>query len=252
MPEILACGWQKNAPIYCLDANLLRDLKETDVPNKEELLGETWVALPLLILLFPKNSIHTPDNAVLDYALVNFSDRESPEDGEGEFMGVPIPAFKQDHRYNLSWCGMDSKGCTWFGAIGINDGKIIKTHPPNLGDREIDAKDLEFLESMENLVWNILLLMAYEPETVQTGSYSASQNRRGHLEANSRFWSPRFLKEREAPSKAHKARQKVNYPDKRASPHPHQRKMHWKRVAVGEGRSQRKWVRIKKNQIAAL
>jgi len=69
----------QDAPIYCLNTELLRAFEQSDVEQNSRLLADLRPPLPTFILLFPQNSITTPEGGVLDYCVVHLSDMDHPE-----------------------------------------------------------------------------------------------------------------------------------------------------------------------------
>lgn len=249
--------YDEMAPTYCLDAGLLKELRQTEILGQKHLLRDLSINLGCFLLVLPDNAIKTGNGANLSYCIVNTI---NPDYIKGVIERYQIKESTRSQilteRPNLytqvSWSSVDDSGCTWYSAKGIDKDGEIFGRGYDMGRNEITDGDRQFLADVENLVFNVLLLLSYEPEIITEYRERVKGFNPRQPQNKERYWYPRWLAEPPV--------MKVRYVycgspqtnsdgTKRASPHPHLRKAHWKRVPIGPGKCERKWVRIRSTDV---
>lgn len=242
-----ALWFTQSAPIYCIKEELLNTILNTDILDSSEVLKDIECPIPSFILMFPKNKIISAENTSVDFCVVHFGDANKPELSQGEKYGVTVPFIYQEHEINIHWSSVDLVGTVWFSGMGLLKDGSIAFEDNSIGRNKIDEGDRAFLKLMRSVVLQVFLLLQYEPEilgdvapeetpTPKTKGFSKPKN-----QDKEKILYPRWINE---PSRKSASRPKVIASGSHASPVTHWRRGHWRRVATGEGRTDRKWVRI--------
>ena len=162
----------------------------------------------------------------------HWSDSNQPEYSTGEFEGIRVPMFKQEHPIQINWCFYTGQGSTWFSGTGIGeDGELLYKRNKSLGTIEIDDDDEKMIRSITNIIFQVLLTLVVYPE-LETPLHTSKVNHRKRRKKSSKqqqWWNPRILgAEFESSSKLRKV---TTGAGSHSSPRPHWRKSHWRRVA---------------------
>ena len=235
-----ALWFVQDAPMYCLNKELLRAFEQSDVEQNSGLLADLRPPLPTFILLFPQNSIKTPEFGVLDFCVVHLSDVEHPEYSIGEAFGIEVPYLKHEHDRNLHWSGVDTKEVVWFSGCGLkDDGRVIHSRR-DLGEEKTTDQDHDFLSKIRSVILQCILTLTYAPELLEKEPVKVGTTRKYgmRLDHEPTWRYPRWL------GKEYSTHSSSNG-GTHASPRSHWRAGHWRRVVVGSRELQeRKWVWI--------
>lgn len=231
-----------NSPIYCLSKDLLRAFERTDFDFSSSLLKDLNPPLPTFLLLFPQNSVISPDGYPLDHLIVHLADRDHPDWSEAKGYGYSVPYLRVKDQRNLHFSGVSAEGTCWFGGSDLDSEGILTVGDSELGSTPMTSLDAEFTNYLRSVVVQCLLALTYRPDLldlpvdpVQRGKGRAVQTAR----AKERFLSPRWLGKDYKPASSGAAR------GTHASPTAHWRRGHWRRAAVGaRSEGQRKWTWI--------
>lgn len=240
----LALWFTQHAPVYCLRENLLESLLNTDITDSAEILKDLEPTIPTFILLFPKDKIISPEGSAVEFCVIHLSKKNQPEYSQGKAYGVEVPYLKHDHPINMHWSAIENEGIGWYSGTGLTaDGKIEFSNV-SVGQSKINQNDINFLAQMRSIVLQVFLLLQYEPDILKdvradetpTPKVQGFQRQK----TTEKFLYPRWIDEpvRKARKISSEAR------GTHASPVTHWRRGHWKTVPCGEGRADRKWVRI--------
>lgn len=245
----LALWMIKDAPIYCLNKDLIGALIETTLDNLEKILPDLPVALPTFLLLLPPEALQTPQGDSIEYMVVHVSQKHEPENSQGaspKYPGIEIKNLKHESNLLIDCSAVDSGGFIWLTGVNLEtDGSISFEKGDNRGSAPMSQDDLDFTNSLRVLFIQILLLITYVPDLL-TDSSEADLPTKGRgfskpskgTEPTQRY--PRWL------GKNHKTAIEVNMPQggTHKSPETHWRKGHFKKVAIGKNRMDRKVVWI--------
>lgn len=256
---LLSSLWYKNnSPIYCLERGLFRELKQTEITSHKYLLKELDPSITQFILVLPENAVITPAIDALSFVIVDSINIKNYV-GVKDIEVLPpesqrwIEGIEKQYEYQMCWSAIDDGGSVWYSGRGVDrEGNLVSSNE-QIGRDALNDRDREFIGVVENLIFNVLLLLTYEPETV-TEYREASKGFKPKTEAKEgkeKFWYPRWIAEppEMKVQYVYQKKDKDSPGGHRASPHPHMRKAHWKRVRCGERGMDRKWVRIKSSQV---
>lgn len=234
----------QHAPIYCLKESILNSIINTDIENSAEVLRDLQPTIPSFILLFPKGKLLSSDNSPVTFCIIHLSDKNHPEYSQGNAYGIEVPYLQHEHDINVHWSTVDEEGTVWFSGAGLYPDGKVEVSENSVGLHKVNARDKDFLAQMRSIVLQVFLLLQYEPESlgdVQAAETPAPKVRGFQRpKTTEKFLYPRWIDEpvRKAP------RNYSQTTKNHASPVTHWRRGHWKTVACGEGRADRKWVRI--------
>lgn len=243
VPKLMACAlalwWAKDMPLYCLSTPLLRAIEQTVVAQKKDLFQNWEPPLPGLLVLLPKNAIHTPEGP-LDYLLIECFSSRKPE-WYTEWKRNVLALIPDGHiTEQISCCCVDEAGYAWHCEIAMIDGQIVERGMKS----NITKVEEPTIELLKNLALNILLILSYRPEliTSDTGAQiSLSRGSgRGQRRGQKTVLTPRWL------GKNYQvARRLVVLPQgSHARPQTHWRKGHWRFIEPGEGKRWKKGKQI--------
>jgi hypothetical protein len=231
----------QDAPLYCISAELLEAFAQTDILDRPGLLQGLEAPIPTFILLPPIGALKTPAGDAVEYMIIHVSDRRYPERSRGKSAEFAIDLPRLEHQEEIVvHCGVsDESGIVWFGGIGVlPDGSL--QFEKNITD-EHEAGDPAFMAMMRSLSLQAILALQYQPELLsdeppppRPKGFSRSKQPQPTCR------SPRWL------GKDFKAKTQDSAPGTgtHASPRTHWRRGHLRRVAIGEGRCDRKVVWI--------
>jgi hypothetical protein len=240
----LALWFLQAAPIYALKTELFQSFDRTDISVDKGLLADLQPPIPTFILLFPCNSLISPDKSPLDWVVVHLTSRDNMEASHGEGFGYVLPDLQAEDNapFNLHWGGYDASDTTWFGGSGIDESGAILQPKRSLGRTAMNEADRLFTDRVRSIVIQVMLTLTYRPDLMEqpVGAARAHTNRRPAKAST--VLSPRWLS---TPSVVER-RTAVKGIGHHASPTTHWRRGHWRRTVVGPRNStQRKWVWIK-------
>ena len=239
-----------NAPAYCVQTALLRQLEQTDIPYDTKLLAGISL-LPSALFLLPENALQTPEGASVNWFLASFSDLESPLDATYRHWRFPQSQHEAGVIRNLGAALLDTQGTVWWVGNKVDaDGTLRRSPARSLGLSPLKAEEIEWMQSITDLTLQLILLASspdgnVDLEAIKTpGGGDASSPPKKKAE---RFWRPRFLRledlQDERPRRARASSQGPG--GTHSSPRTHWRRGHWRNQPVGAGRQGRelRWIR---------
>lgn len=244
----LGLWFVQGAPLYCISTPLLRAFEQTDIHEKQSLLEDLNPPLATMLLLFPANSIKTPDGAPLDFAVVHLADKRWPQLSTGEACGFKVPYLDHEHEINVHWSGISADETCWFSGMGLKHDGTILTSDEQLGSSVCTAEDRAFLAKMRSIILQCLLGLTYRPdlfenEPIPSSGGAGRKHKPSHQKERGPLY-PRWIGK-------HYSKPIPAGVGSHASPREHWRKGHWKRVAIGVGRIERRWVWIEPTFVSA-
>lgn len=238
---------QTQAPVYWLSPSLLESILYSDLPK--------WISavkrpVQLGILMLPENTIYSPDREAIDYiAFRHTLAQEIPP--VVSFNGQKIVVGTKDNDYIL--CTTATRTGTVYATnfgLQMSEEEDALSYGEShfeaynaLGIELDENAENNFLRLMESIVLQALLLMQLQPQIVTTSSLTQSVPGLGfgklklQKEPNE-IWSPNWI------GKDYQKRQTqaTATSTAHASPRPHWRRGHFRRVAVGpREQNQRQW-----------
>lgn len=238
------CLWfLTDSPIYCINSDLLRDLLETDVDKLSAIasLSDT-VPLHTLMLVFP-HWFKSPDGHSVRYAILHWGDRNNPEQSIASGYGLSLPYWPQEYEINIHLCFSCNLGqIIWFSGTGLEDGELKINKDFAIGNLAINQQEMEFIDQMRSLAIQTFLLLAYKPELLDNQSLSSNNgfgnvSRKQNQKQNQKRY-PRML------GKSYERKYQSVGTGSGIKQRSHVRRGHWREVACGTGRKQRKlkWI----------
>ena len=240
----------KDAPIYCIDRNLLESLLDENLDNLQQKLIGLPIAIPTFLVLFPQGSLPTPDGKFIEYMVVHTSKKNDPKHSQGYSKKYDMEATYVTHESSIlmdccsvSSGSIDSKA-SWFAGVDLEPDGTISFEGEEEEDLEsISLDDLGFIKSLRILILQFSLLLAYKPELLEGCNQNDFATKgRGFAKPNDKqgihYRYPRWIgKNYESSSNS-----ATNATHK--SPIAHWRRGHWHKYYYGEGRKQVKniWV----------
>jgi hypothetical protein len=244
----LALWFVQDAPIYCLTPEIVDAFDRTDVLHKPQVMMHWKPSLPSFFLALPEHFV-TPDGGKFDYLLVSNTSSEHPEWHQGRWKHGEVEE-KPEVTDNLLFhiCTVDSHETVWTSATAIDSqGNLIYQKDANFGSAKLsDAvacgaeRHRDFIETIRNLVLNVMLAIEHTPELFATVTESETKSKgfgNNQKPQLARFprWIGKDYRTKSEPSDAI-----------RGSVRSHWRRGHWRILESGEGRrwkeSKRLWI----------
>jgi hypothetical protein len=233
----------QDAPLYCLSTDLLRAFENADLSNVFELFEGFEPSLPTFLVALPSNAVRTAEGSALSFLCVHVSERDRPELSIAEGYGLKVPYLNHDGQMHVHLSSLDSVGVTLISGLTADQEGQLYDSGKILSAQELSSSDISDANRMKKIALQCLLALAYSPELFDDADSSSSVTkgtRQPRKQQRSLARSPRWLRPRVAPS--------VRRPEQgggHASPRPHWRSAHERRVPVGpRARNERKVVRI--------
>jgi hypothetical protein len=236
-------------PIYCIQRDMLEDCKKITLPNTVGLLDDFDQSLNRFVICFPEGSMPTPEGNNLEFVVVSFSCRDTlgSSTSVGGFILQVHPERFDD--LAVSWCGVDSLGVTWTGHVSANKGEAVRAKTGRLRGMALDDGDHKFIAGVDRIILLCMLSLNFEPELVEeatAGDFSQgvgfnSQKARAAQADADRLIPARWI------GRKYKPMPTVRTPHQGGThrrPKAHYRGPHARRVAIGKGRTDRKWIRV--------
>lgn len=221
----------QNAPIYCLSIDLLRAFEQADLSNLYELFEGFETSLPTFLIALPENALRTTEGASMSFLCVHIADEEHPELSMAEGYGIKIPYLEHDGWKNIHISSTDSHCGTWVSGLTVNRRGKLYDSRAIIGTQSLSVSDISDADRIKKVGLQCLLALAYSPEllAVEEAASLARRTSKRHQRRDIRAArSPRWLR-----SPAPKPRPRPNQGGSHASPRPHWRLPHERRVPVG-------------------
>lgn len=233
----------QDAPLYCLSIDLLRAFEQADLSNVYELFKGFETNLPTFMIALPENAVRMQEGGALSFLCVHIANRDRPELSIAEGYGLKVPYLDHEGQKNLHISAIDSQSITWVSGLTVNrEGKLYDSGKI-LSAQGLSAADLSDADRMKKIGLQCLLALAYSPELLEgaggPGS-TAKTTKRHRPRAHPQPRSPRWLRSQSAPPI-----RRPHQGGSHASPRPHWRAAHERRVPVGpREKGDRKVVKI--------
>ena len=219
---------KEQAPVYWLDANLFEALQHTDVPD--------FVDLPLVVpagIIMLPSPLRTAEGRSIHYLpFLHISAQELAKNLPRELTA----AIKGEQ--TLCVTGFDGE-FDYVRTAHIVEGKgLDRDANEQMQGMTLQNPDTELVHRFTDLVFQILLVMATQQHLVKEAVPKNRRTAQGFGKAYDTFLNPIWI----GRNYAHSSNSSANVPQgTHASPQTHWRRGHWRRVAIGPGRRQRKW-----------
>ena len=238
----------KDAPIYCLDNQLLQQFQQTDIGDENLIFRDLSSQIPLhsLMLLLPSKTLVSPDGGYVDFLNIHCSHIRHPEWSEGEKYGISPHFLCHEHDISLHYGCVDTKGIIWFSGWGINEGDgVIHQNPISYGTAKVGPNDDRFVRELRSLTMQCLMFLCFEKPEIDNVTFKETVNTTGFSsfkQPKEKCLYPRWLRDtkNQNPQIRHTKENSSH-----SSPSPHWRRGHWRRSAVGKGKVDRRWNWIK-------
>ena len=239
----LAQWFLQDAPMYCLSIELLRAFENADFSNLYELFDGFETSLPTFMIALPENALMTAEGASMSFLCVHIASEDHPELSIAEGYGIKVPYLKHEGWKNVHISTIDSLCATWVSGLTVNRRGKLYDSGAILGAQPLTSTDISDSDRMKKIGLQCLLALAYSPELL-TGSEATSSTRRiskhRQHQATTTARQPRWLR-----SPAVRTMPRPHQGGSHASPRPHWRSAHERRVPVGpRAQGGRKVVRI--------
>ena len=233
----------QDAPLYCLSTDLLRAFENADLSNVFELFQGFETSLPTFLVALPNNAVRTVEGSTLSFLCVHVSERDRPELSVAEGYGLKVPYLDHDGQMHVHLSSMDSIGVTLISGLTVAQEGRLYDSGQIMSAQDLSASDISDANRMKKIALQCLLALAYSPELFDESDGFSSVTRgtsQHRKQKHPSTRSPRWL------------RSPVSQPGRRsrqggshASPRPHWRSAHERRVPVGpRAKNERKVVRI--------
>lgn len=237
---------QKDIPVYWLEKDWLKMMLSTDLPS---VIGDFKIPFNEALLLLPDNLIISPDKFPCQWLYFKYIPA-------GEIWNdLKIEGNQYKNPYILKSVPQTVDKITWvtslYGLIyqstlEINQGEINRGNfdtfncPASLHLQQADIlTEDRFIHNLNDLILKMLLFLQVYPDILN--ELIVNESSKIHLPKNKKNLkrSPRWIKNTQLVSISYSAK------GSHRSPKTHFRRGHIKRVAIGEGRKERKWIWIK-------
>ena len=249
--------YQKEIPLYWLDKDLLQLLLETDLPP---IIGDLKIPFKEALILLPTNIFYSPDNLPLNWFFFKHLDINETW-GEFELenkMGNEPHLIKMEPVSNqkVIWVS-NLKTVMYKGEQNLINGELYRAGVRILVDSDSLETDREkervFARTIDDLVIKMLLFLQIYPQIFEDMEENSEQfllkssklSKSQQVRMNKfKKRQPRWIKQlQKKPIHSNIAN------ETKASPKAHFRRGHMRRVAVGEGRLERRWTWIKPTMV---
>jgi len=236
----LALWFAQDAPLYCLTPEIVEAFDRTDVLHKPQVMMNWKPSLPSFFLALPEH-FATPDGGKIDFLLVSNTSPEHPEWHQGQWKHGEIEEKPEVTENLFHICTVDSHETVWTSVTGIDDkGNLVYEKNANFGSAKLSELDRKFLETIRNLVLNVMLSIEHTPELFATVTESETTKSRGFANPKTQLARfPRWI------GKNYQSKSERSNPNViRGSVRSHWRRGHWRVLEAGERwkQSKRIWI----------
>lgn len=235
----------QDAPLYCLSTDLLRAFENADLSNVFELFKGFETSLPTFLIALPNNAVRTEEGSALSFLCVHVSERDRPELSIAEGYGIKVPYLNHEGQMHVHLSSLDSTGVTLISGLTADDDGQLYDSGKILSAQDLSESDLSDASRMKKIALQCLLALAYSPELFDESDGSSAGVRGTGQHRKQRHPSPRnprWLRPQMVQSSARRPTQGGSH----ASPRPHWRSAHERRVPVGpREKNARKIVKIR-------
>ena len=233
----------QDAPVYCLSIDLLRAFENADLSNVLELFRGFEASLPTFLVALPDNAVRTAEGSALSFLCVHVSERDRPELSIAEGYGLKVPYVEHDGPMHVHLSSMDSIGVTLISGLTVDEKGQLYDSGRILNPQDLSASDISDANRMKKIALQCLLALVYSPELLDESGDSSSVAKtagRPQRQKKSSVRSPRWLRPQFSRSVCLSGQGGSH-----ASPRPHWRSAHEKRVPIGpREKNERKVVKI--------
>ncbi|WP_368008427.1 hypothetical protein [Laspinema palackyanum] len=228
-------------PVWWLDKDLFEAFEASDLPKA---IADLRISVPFGIIMLPRDRIINPDNDSCNWVFFQYLPQgfRFPVMRFGLDIIESMP-FKCDH---FKWATILKNGGSYASIIELAGDQLIHGDFDIINGGVIDAnedRDLEqqFQDRLEKIVLQTLLYLQVRPDDLISPtkvSVSTKGQGFGGGKAKSDRLTPLIVGQKFQPQTE---RTSHNPHSTHATPRTHWRRGHWRRVAMGEGRQERKW-----------
>lgn len=243
-----------NTPIYALDRATLELFENSSIANRSELFEDSAVETAPIsyCVLLPCGAFATGGGAHLEVlwieSLQNNTDAEIKVDFAFTLNGCYGQRIPPGAR-QITTTGMDTEAVMW-GVTNLYPEHIATDPRIDLGSSGQTPQDVATMDRIRELSLQILLAIEYLPGSVGVTAPTNFKKGFGKTSTASTVWHPRRLRI-ERKQYLSSGKESAVSEGTRKSPRSHWRKYHWRRVAVGTGRSARQWRLIQRTYVNA-
>jgi len=243
-----ALWFLKDAPLYCVRIELLRELQQTDLDVKPTLLRDLQPPLSTICFLLPENSMRSPEGGVIDYLVVHVADVGSRAESEASGFGLKLAYLPHAYSRNYHFSLIDTAQTVWFSGWGLGEDGSVKLQDGDVGGTSAKAIDVAWLAEVRNLVLQLLLVLQFEPGELESAPVvqaarlrSPARPRQGGLAIR----TPRML----GVQAQRQSSQKLG--GHHSSPRAHERRSHWRRLdpSANARWKEARWVRVSRSAV---
>lgn len=244
---------QAQAPVYWLSPPLLESFLHTDLPN--------WICgiqrvIHLGVLMLPQSLMRSPDGEAISYIAFRHTKAfEEPPEIKYNERSVRIEPKNFD---NIVWTTTTASGVIYASSTNLRmneegEGELDSGNNhfetfTNFGIEVDRSAEDKFLYTVSSVLLQTLLLMQIRPELVTASSQLQASPGLGFNQAAkekrsaSQLWTPNWIGKEYAAPKHNSTTTTKTGTGTHASPRPHWRRGHFRRVVVGKrDQNQREW-----------
>jgi len=227
-------------PVFAINKKLGEAFQQTDLPP--HVCGIQRIAKTAL-MLFPRGLVTSPDGFDVEWVFVTHFLKGEASEGGG-FLPPGFKAAPPTTENKLRWVTMVGEKIIYDSVLELpedsdrpNFGELFLELPEgeyNVGEQT----EIQFSRSVSRIILQALLYLQTRPEELDTKPSSALRRKGFSSQSLPRELDPIWI------GRNYQSRHCLPGSGTHASPRAHLRRGHWRRVAIGENRSDRKWVWI--------
>ncbi|MCT7964202.1 hypothetical protein NG791_26340 [Laspinema sp. D1] len=228
-------------PVWWLDKGLFQAFEASDLPKA---IADLRVNVPFGIIMLPRDHIINPDKDSCNWVFFQYLPQgfrfPVMRFGLDLIESMPVDCDK------IKWATILQNGANYASIIELAGDQLVHGDFDLINGGVIDAnedRDLEqqFQDRIEKIVLQTLLYLQFRPDDLISPtkvSISTKGQGFGGGKAKSDRLTPLIVGQKFQPQTERTSRSAHST---HATPRTHWRRGHWRRVAMGEGRQERKW-----------
>lgn len=235
------------SPVYWLAEPLLEAMLQTQLPTKIVAAGLKR-PIPAATIMLPKGKIYSPDNEQVTYLSFAHTLKDEPTPvflvGNQKIAVDPAPfdslSFATTVERTTIYASNSGLYADDSGELDRGDWKPSEVFSLTHEELNPEEIELDFLKKLESIVLQTILFLQTRPDFLEMGDTvgfgGAVAKQRNPQKQCNLLLNPNWIGRNYQPKREHLAPQGTH-----ASPRTHWRTGHHRRVAVGEGRQERRW-----------
>ncbi|MCT7984916.1 hypothetical protein NG796_16720 [Laspinema sp. A4] len=229
-------------PVWWLHRNLFEAFEASDLPKA---IADLQVSAPFGMIMLPRDRILNPDGEPCDWIFFQHLSQGSVPPtlrfGRHTIQFQPVECEK------LRWVTVLRNGTSYASLVEINGDELVRGNfsmgTQCLTDSNQDLTlEQQFQLTLEKIVLQTLLYLQIRPDDLLAPTNAVRISNKGQGFAGKKSdkdrLNPLILGQQFQPQTERISRSAHST---HATPRTHWRRGHWRRVAVGEGRQERKW-----------